>query len=55
MSVPKQPGLKWMSVTLGVESQELIFIRGAEGRADRGADREADTKAEGPMGRGEGR
>ena len=35
--------------TLGVESQELIFVRGTEGRADRGpiggADRGADNGA----------
>ena len=49
---------------LGVESQELLFVRGAEGRAegraDRGADKGgggADRGADGPRGRpiGEGR
>ena len=40
--------IKWNTIVyLDVESQELIFIRGAEGRADRGADRAADRGAEG--------
>ena len=47
--------------SLGVESQELIFVRGAEGRAegraDRGADRGAERPRRGPIGgpRAEGR
>ena len=35
---------KFLDVMLGVESQELIFIRGAEGRADTGPDRVADRE-----------
>ena len=29
-------------IQLGIESQELIFVKAAEGRADRGSAREAD-------------
>ena len=49
---------------LSVESQELIFVRGAKGKADRWADRSAegpirgrgaDSEAEGPIGGPRGR